>query len=225
MTVDYKYNAFGVRIEEDDTPAGSGTTTTKFALNGWNPTELPSPSGRGVGGEGSVGATNFNVFADLNSGGSLTTRYLYGDMVDQILARIDGTTPRWYLTDHLGSVRDVIDNSGVSKDAIAYLCSRQPQKVGKRRFSSENVVLPANQREQGRWLAGVQGAAMSPLVEARCLETPAWRRSAGHLGAHLPRAGLRVGFFFARRGLPCHSTGFGSAGRRAVIFGWVSDAT
>jgi hypothetical protein len=45
-------------------------------------------------------------------------------MVDQLFARVDmsGTTgtPYCYLTDHLGSVRDVMDGTGAVQDAIAY---------------------------------------------------------------------------------------------------------
>ncbi len=54
----------------------------------------------------------------------MATRYLRGDVVDQILARIDKSgstlTPYWELTDHLGSVRDVIDNSGAVVDSLKY---------------------------------------------------------------------------------------------------------
>jgi len=50
----------------------------------------------------------------------LTTRYRRGDVVDQLLARIDGSTACWYVTDHLGSIRKVLDSTGVVKDAITY---------------------------------------------------------------------------------------------------------
>jgi uncharacterized protein RhaS with RHS repeats len=71
-----------------------------------------------------VGNENYDVWADLTSSGSLATRYLRGDVVDQLFARVDESggsgTGYWTLTDHLGSVRDVIDNSGAVKDAITY---------------------------------------------------------------------------------------------------------
>ena len=54
---------------------------------------------------------------------SLTSRYVYGDGVAQPLARIDVASPnvtRWLLVDHLGSIRDVIDNTATVKDALAF---------------------------------------------------------------------------------------------------------
>ena len=50
----------------------------------------------------------------------MTSRNLHGDKVDQPLGRIDGSTAYWPLSDHLGSVRKVIDNTGAVKDAIVY---------------------------------------------------------------------------------------------------------
>jgi RHS repeat-associated protein len=64
------------------------------------------------------------VWADINGNGSLTTRYVRGDKVDELIARIDAgagsNNAYWYLADHLGSARDIIDNSGTVKDSIAY---------------------------------------------------------------------------------------------------------
>ncbi|TWT75087.1 RHS repeat-associated core domain-containing protein [Allorhodopirellula solitaria] len=68
---------------------------------------------------------------------TLASRYLYGDMVDQLLADeqysggtgpdVSATTASatagdtyWALTDHLGSVRDMVDNSGVIRQHVAY---------------------------------------------------------------------------------------------------------
>ncbi len=68
---------------------------------------------------------------------TLASRYLYGEMVDQLLAdeqynggagpELSATTASatagdtyWALTDHLGSVRDVVDNSGVIRQHVAY---------------------------------------------------------------------------------------------------------
>ena len=51
--------------------------------------------------------------------GALTERYLFGAgevtgaVVDEILARTSsGGTTAWYLTDNLGSVRDIVGTSG-----------------------------------------------------------------------------------------------------------------
>jgi RHS repeat-associated protein len=111
---DYKYDAFGNRLEMDN---WNGVPTvwqdTRFAYDGWNP---GTPAGQGT--------TNFEVWADLTSSNTLQTRYLRGDQIDQLFARVDmiGTTetPYWYLTDRQGSVRDVTDGSGNVKDTINY---------------------------------------------------------------------------------------------------------
>src|SRR5438445_3738044 len=102
-----KYDAFGNRIEKDVT-VGSTTTTTRFALDGWNPALRAEGSAR------------WNVWADLNGSNSLTRRYLRGDKVDQLLARLDSGTAYWQLTDRLGSIRTIIDNSAAVKDQITY---------------------------------------------------------------------------------------------------------
>ena len=47
-------------------------------------------------------------------------RYLY-DAVDEVLARTSsGGTSAWYLTDRLGSVRDVVSNTGTVIDHVIY---------------------------------------------------------------------------------------------------------
>ena len=53
--------------------------------------------------------------------GNQTHRYLHGPKIDQVLAEetADGRT-RWALTDHQGSVRDVIDNQGTVLNHITY---------------------------------------------------------------------------------------------------------
>jgi len=66
-------------------------------------------------------------YADFNGSGSLTMRYLSGKgvvngpVVDQIMARTSsGGTTAWYLTDKLGSVRDIVSSSGSELDHIVY---------------------------------------------------------------------------------------------------------
>ena len=68
-----------------------------------------------------------NPYADFNSSGTLTERYLFGPgvvdgaAVDEILARISsGGTTAWYLTDKLGSVRDIVGTSGAELDHVVY---------------------------------------------------------------------------------------------------------
>jgi RHS repeat-associated protein len=68
-----------------------------------------------------------NPYADFNSSGSLTERYLFGAgvvtgaVMPVILARTSsGGTTAWYLTDNLGSVRDIVGTSGNELDHIVY---------------------------------------------------------------------------------------------------------
>ncbi|HEV3256345.1 MAG TPA: polymorphic toxin-type HINT domain-containing protein, partial [Gemmataceae bacterium] len=51
---------------------------------------------------------------------ALQTRYLRGDIVDQLFARIGSGGAAWYLTDREGSVRNLTDSSGTLQDTIAY---------------------------------------------------------------------------------------------------------
>jgi RHS repeat-associated protein len=64
-----------------------------------------------------------DVWADLDSGNNLLVRYVHGDVVDQLFARIvpgSQTTVTWYLTDRLGSVRDLINQAGTVIDHLSY---------------------------------------------------------------------------------------------------------
>jgi hypothetical protein len=58
-----------------------------------------------------------NPIMDFNGSGSLTTRYLWGPT--GIVARqTSGGTVSWYLADQLGTVRDIINNSGASSTTL-----------------------------------------------------------------------------------------------------------
>jgi RHS repeat-associated protein len=62
-----------------------------------------------------------NTYADFDGAGALKERYLYGPAIDELLARTDsGGTSAWYLTDRLGSVRDIANTSGTVIDHLAY---------------------------------------------------------------------------------------------------------
>jgi RHS repeat-associated protein len=62
-----------------------------------------------------------NAWADFNGSGTLTMRYLNGTGMDQRFARVDGSgNVGWYLTDNLGSVRQVVQTDGTVLDAISY---------------------------------------------------------------------------------------------------------
>jgi RHS repeat-associated protein len=105
----YEYDAFGNRVEQDVTVSGT-TTVQRYAQDGWDP---DTPKG--------AGNVKWEVFADLDGSNNLQTRYLRGDEVDQLFARIGSTgTAAWLLTDHLGSLVGVTDNSGTLQDTVAY---------------------------------------------------------------------------------------------------------
>ena len=60
-----------------------------------------------------------DAIMDFNSSGSLTMRYLWGPT--GIVARqTSGGTVSWYLADHLGTVRDIINNSGAIIDHVDF---------------------------------------------------------------------------------------------------------
>ncbi|MCS7044857.1 MAG: hypothetical protein NZO58_00725 [Gemmataceae bacterium] len=115
----YKYDVFGNRIEKAVDWDGDGPNVpvvTRYVLDGWTNMK-PTP----------VGNENFDIYAELDGTNQLLARYLHGDEFDQTFARIevngagsvsDGVL--WYLTDHLNSVRLVLDESGVVLDQIAY---------------------------------------------------------------------------------------------------------
>jgi len=93
--LDFKYDAFGDRIEKDVT-VGS-TTVNRYGYDG------------------------SNVWADLNGSNQLQMRRLYLDGIDSVFARISSAgTASWYLPDRLGSVRNIVDSGGALIDTIAY---------------------------------------------------------------------------------------------------------
>jgi RHS repeat-associated protein len=60
-----------------------------------------------------------NAVMDLNSSGSLIMRYLWGP-TGVIARQTSGGTVSWYLADHLGTVRDLINNSGAIIDHVDF---------------------------------------------------------------------------------------------------------
>ncbi len=94
----YEYDALGDRIQESAT-VGGVTTTTNYAFDAAG-----------------------NVWADLNgnSGNALETRRLFLNGADEVFARIASGNAAWYLTDHEGSVVDLVNNAGAVLDHRAY---------------------------------------------------------------------------------------------------------
>ena len=94
----YVYDALANRVEVDEWTSGAGSTTvTRFGYDG------------------------SNVWVDLNSSNQLQMRHLYLNGVDQIFAREDSSgNVAWYLTDHLGSIRIVVNSADTTTDVVAY---------------------------------------------------------------------------------------------------------
>jgi RHS repeat-associated protein len=95
----YLYDAFDNLTEEDVWTQSSGTTTvTRYAYDG------------------------ANQWADLSNTNGLQMRHLYGPGANQVLARVSSTgTAAWYLTDWMGSVRQVLNAAGTMVlDQISY---------------------------------------------------------------------------------------------------------
>ena len=96
------YDVFGNMVEQDET-SGGNTAVTKFANQ--------------VKNTGGVS----QVWADLNATNQIQTRRLYLDAADSVFARIGSNgTEGWYLTDHLGSIGAIMNNSGTVIDHITY---------------------------------------------------------------------------------------------------------
>ena len=95
-----KYDVYNQRIAKtvDADGAGVGLATTERYVYGRD--------------------QNIGLVFDEN--GNLNHRYLFGDSVDQIEADESNGNVLWALTDHLGSVRDVVDNSGTVLNHIVY---------------------------------------------------------------------------------------------------------
>jgi RHS repeat-associated protein len=95
--VTYVYDVFGNRLETDDY-SGGVTTVTRLAYD------------------------QQNAWEDLSNGNVLLVRRLYLDDSDQMLARLSASgAAAWYDTDHLGSVKDVVNYAGTMVlDQIAF---------------------------------------------------------------------------------------------------------
>lgn len=60
-------------------------------------------------------------WADLDGSNAVTARYLHGARIDELLARQRASDGRgWYLTDHLGTVRDIANAAGAAIAHVEY---------------------------------------------------------------------------------------------------------
>ena len=141
----YTYDALGDRIGIDD-----NGTQTWTVYDGTNP------------------------YADFNGSGTLTERYVSGPgvvngaAVDELLARTSsGGATAWYLTDKLGSVRDVVSSSGTVLDHVVY-------------DSFGNIVSETNASNGDRFkFAGMEYDAVTGQYFDRARDYGSIRRSAG----------------------------------------------
>jgi RHS repeat-associated protein len=101
LAVTYTYDVFGNRVQQAKWLPASGVKTMRFAYDGQD------------------------VWADLDGGNGVMARYLRGDGTDQLFARTEASGQpnpgvTWYLTDRLGSVRDLMDASQALRDHLDY---------------------------------------------------------------------------------------------------------
>ncbi|WP_017324313.1 RHS repeat domain-containing protein [Synechococcus sp. PCC 7336] len=99
-TVDYEYDIFDRRIEKTVDPDGGGvlaTQTERYVYDGEH------------------------IALVFDGQGNLTYRYLHGPAIDQVLAQEDaGGEVLWALTDHQGTVKDLLDSDGTLVNHISY---------------------------------------------------------------------------------------------------------
>jgi len=96
LSAEYSYDAFGKRIEKQVTEGGQ-TEITKFTY---------------------LGA---DIVADLDQSGNLQTRYLRADSADHLFGSYNASGGlSEYLTDHLGSIRDVLTAPGTVTGHVDY---------------------------------------------------------------------------------------------------------
>ena len=106
QVVDYRYDAFNRRVLKhvDDNP--SDTSDGFFETYIYDRDDVILDF---VDSDGSAGSANAVV----------STRYLHGPQVDQVLAQDNGAS-QWLLGDHLGTVRDIVDQNGQLLNHIEY---------------------------------------------------------------------------------------------------------
>jgi RHS repeat-associated protein len=102
--VSYTYDVFNRRIAKLVTPANpSNAVQTDFVYDRDNV------------------LLEFTQQGGPTAPANLSERYLDGPAVDQVLAQDDGSgNPHWLLSDHLGTVHDLVNNGGVVTDHLVY---------------------------------------------------------------------------------------------------------
>jgi RHS repeat-associated protein len=138
----YTYDAEGNLISQTQTSGGTSVTTYSYDYrNRLTGVTVRSSSGGAVTAQATYtydpidrrigiddnGTQTWTVYdgarpyADFNGSGTLQQRYLYGVAVDEVLARTSSAgTTAWYLTDRLGTARDIANTSGTVIDHMTY---------------------------------------------------------------------------------------------------------
>jgi RHS repeat-associated protein len=106
-TVDYTYDVFGNMLSRTMTPATGPAETTRFAY------DLTS--------HGSGTTENANgLWAELDGSNALQTRYLNGDGGEHLARTGPTASTAYFLTDRLGSVRELVDLTGAVVYSVSY---------------------------------------------------------------------------------------------------------
>jgi RHS repeat-associated protein len=103
----YRYDAVGRRIEKN-----VGGQIARYVYNG------------------------VNIRLEYNGANQLAARYTHGDGVDEVLTMERGGVVYYYLTDHLGSVRQVVDAAGNTVNRYEY------DSYGRRTVAQEQIANP-----------------------------------------------------------------------------------
>ena len=106
--VDFGYDVLDRRIAKivDTTPANDGDETATYFVYDGEDVHLELTDNDGING------VNQPV---------LTQRYLHGAGVDQVMAQEDGNgNVQWLLSDHLGTIRDLVNNNGDVVNHLTY---------------------------------------------------------------------------------------------------------
>ncbi|MCR9296031.1 MAG: AHH domain-containing protein, partial [bacterium] len=116
LSVQYVYDVFDRRVQrivdaDGDGPLSAVATSTVY--DGWH------------------------AWADVDAAGEVTRQYLYGDVIDELLARDSDSGTDWYLSDRQLSVRGIVDSSGgwineLEYDSFGRTLSQTHPEVGDR---------------------------------------------------------------------------------------------
>jgi RHS repeat-associated protein len=102
MQADYTYDVFDRRLKrvvDADGAGGGAAVTSRYVFEGAGP----------------------NVTLQFDGSNNLTHRYLWGEALDQLLADENSSNAiAWSLADHLGTVRDVVNNSGTVQNHLKW---------------------------------------------------------------------------------------------------------